>query len=179
MKDLIRNDDIAAVSCAVLRQKLRADQDAVFATSLTADAEEEIARRLIESDKKDEWADFLIEYVNHFNLWNSTVDFLLDYVEKGNVQKVLLADFNRYGYNEAQATAICTKARSEGIDNYSDLLEAVVSKCRVMSPQVLTLLDLLDARYAEIYGSESRHYAERYKANAFEYRKKNQLLGFV
>lgn len=165
MKKIIRNGSIAELNAVVFGQKLNESGASSYTRPLTSDEEIELLQRMLSEENPANWETFLREYRKHYPLCNLTINFLIDKAQDERVAKVLVAEFNRYGYTEEQGTRICNKILAADIDTYRRLLNAICTCPRILYPEVVRLLVSIDARakdekekFADVYQSALRKY---------------------
>ena len=174
MKKIIRNGSIAELNAVVFGQKLNESSTSSYTRPLTADEEIEILQRMLSEENPTNWETFLHEYRTHYPLCNLTINFLIDKAQDERVAKVLVAEFNRYGYTEEQGARICNKILAADIDTYRRLLNAICTCARILYPEVVRLLVSIDARAKD----EKEKFADVYQNTLRKYRTDSNLDRF-
>lgn len=164
--ELITNERMEELSAAVFDQKLEANSQSTFTNNMYEEEEIAAASQLLCSKQPDAWFAFLKRYTEHYPLFNSAINCLLDGAPNSDLAvQLLVQDFSRHSYGEYQGIRACRLALSQGIERYLPLIQAISKSGRVFSEDISRLLSELD----KVSGGNSK-FAETYSKAITTYR---------
>lgn len=163
--DLINSGKINELSAAVFNQKLDPSSTSDYTKSLSEEEEVAVVRQFATAENPTAWVIFLKHYGQHYTLFNSAIDLLIQSSENKMVQKVLAGELSRYGCNEQHARQICDLALKDGADKYPDLLDALADHGRCHFEDVASLLQRIDG-----HSEKKMQLADRYRSSTAKYR---------
>ena len=115
MKELITSGKLKELGLKVFGQKFDENAESSYTAVIPADEECLIVKEMLEGRNASGWFHFLCRYQKHFPLSSEAINLLLADILKNEYAKKLCAqEFKLYGFNEAQALAVCKNLEALG-----------------------------------------------------------------
>ncbi len=134
-KELIESGRFKELSLAVFNQKIDSSSEGVYTDILNEDEELAVAEKMLQENK--EAGAFLYRYLEHYSLANKVVDLLIDNIADNTARKLLLKNFELYGYSLEQGY----KSLAEEID--ADFLYKFCLSARIFYKELYDRLSLI------------------------------------
>ena len=162
--EFINGGQVEKLSAAVFNQKLEASSSTDYTRNLSLEEEVAVARQFATAENPTAWAVFLKHYIQHYPLFNPTIELLIQASENKMVQKVLSGELSRYGCNEQHAHQICNLVLKDGAEGYTELLCALADHGRCHFEDIAILLQRIDDR-----SEKKMNLAARYQSSIEKY----------
>lgn len=108
MKDLITSGKLKDLGLKVFGQKIDENAESSYTAVIPANEECLIVKEMLEGRNASGWFNFLCRYQKHYSLSPEAIELLLaDILKNEYAKKFCAQEFKRYGFNEAQAMAVC------------------------------------------------------------------------
>lgn len=154
--DLIRNNQVTALSENVFNQTLSPEDKEFFTDVLNQEEEAAVIEQLLTTNTP-EWLNFIKNYTSCYQLGSKSVLLLTDHLDNSSAKTLLLEHLRKSSANQAEGLAICDRIKTQETPD-DEVLKTLCETTRHCFRDVFNKIALIDEEMAALYQKTAQNY---------------------